>query len=90
MRIGIEPIEIAQAAGDTVHLQPLTRAQLRSADEVFITSSGGGLLPVTRVDGVAIGSGRPGPITQRLSDTYWAWHRDPRYSLPVAGLPQGA
>ena len=79
-------IEIAQAAGHSVQLQPLSREQLRSADEAFVTSSGGGLLPVTRVDGVAIGSGMPGPITRSMVDTYWAWHQDPRYSVPVAGV----
>ena len=79
-------IEIAQAAGRTVHLRPLSREALRSADEAFITSSGGGLLPVTRVDGIAIGNGLPGPVTRSMVDTYWAWHRDPRYSLPVEGL----
>lgn len=79
-------MEIAQAAGHTVQLQALSREQLRSADEAFVTSSGGGLLPVTRVDGEAIGNGKPGPITRSMIDTYWAWHRDPRYSLPVGGL----
>ncbi len=79
-------IEIAQAAGRTVQLRPLSREALRSADEAFITSSGGGLLPVTRVDGIAIGNGLPGPVTRSMVDTYWAWHRDPRYSLPVEGL----
>lgn len=83
-------IEIAQAGGHAVRLQPLTREQLRNADEVFITRSGGGLLPVTRVDGVVIANGWSGPITQRLTDTYWAWHRDPHHSLPVAGLATGA
>ena len=47
------------------------------------SASGGGVLPVTRVDGQVIGSGVPGPITQRLVDTYWAWHRDPRLATPV-------
>jgi branched-chain amino acid aminotransferase len=38
---------------------------------------------VTRVDGAALGSGAVGPVTARLRDTYWQWHRDPRYSRPV-------
>jgi branched-chain amino acid aminotransferase len=79
-------IEIAQQQGRSVHLGALSAQSLRSADEVFLTSSGGGVLPVSRVDGVSIGTGAPGPITRSLIDTYWAWHRDPRYSLPVPGL----
>ncbi|KPF70454.1 branched-chain amino acid transferase [beta proteobacterium AAP99] len=76
-------IEIAQAAGHSVRLAPLPREALLNADEAFLTSSGGGLLPVTQVDGQPIGDGAPGAITRRMIDTYWAWHRDPRYSLPV-------
>lgn len=44
----------------------LSPADLRGADEVFITSATRFVLPVTRVDEVAIGGGRPGPITRRL------------------------
>jgi branched-chain amino acid aminotransferase len=77
-------IEIAQSAGIAVEERPLPAAELRRADEAFLTSSGGGVLPVTRVDGHAIGSGQPGVLTRRLRDTYWDWHRDPRYSTPVA------
>ena len=41
------------------------------------------MLPVTKVDQMTIGNGQPGPITQQLVQTYWAWHKDPAYSLPV-------
>jgi len=77
-------IEIAQAQGIEVETRALPATELRTADEAFLTSSGGGVLPVTRVDGRPVGSGQPGVLTQRLADTYWAWHRDPRYSTPVA------
>ena len=40
--------------------------ELRGADEAFITSATRAVLPVTRIDGAAIGDGRPGPITRRL------------------------
>lgn len=76
-------LEMAAALGLPVELRALPAGELRSADEAFLSTSGGGVLPVTRVDGQAIGSGRPGPVTRRLVDTYWAWHRDPKYSLPI-------
>ena len=41
-------------------------AELRAADEVFITSATRFVLPVTRVDDAVIGGGRPGPVTRRL------------------------
>jgi len=39
---------------------------------------------VTRVDGRSIGDGAVGVTTRLLVQTYWDWHRDPRYSLPIA------
>jgi branched-chain amino acid aminotransferase len=77
-------IEIAQSLGLPVEQRLLPRAELLAADEVFLSSSGGGVLPVTRANGQAIGAGRPGPVTARLLKTYWDWHRDPAYSRPVA------
>lgn len=77
-------IEIAQSLGIAVELRALPAAQLRGADEAFLSTSGGGVLPVTRVDGRPVGSGQPGALTQRVAETYWAWHRDPRHATPVA------
>ena len=76
-------IEMAATLGIPVEMRALPAGELRSADEAFLSTSGGGVLPVTRVDGHAIGSGQPGAVTQRLRETYWAWHRDPRYSTPI-------
>ena len=76
-------IEMAQAHGIPVEQRLLPRAELLAADEAFLSSSGGGVLPVTRANGQAIGSGQPGPVTGRLLKTYWDWHRDPAYSRPV-------
>jgi branched-chain amino acid aminotransferase len=76
-------IEMAQSLGIPIELRALPAAQLRGAQEAFLSSSGGGVLPVSRVDGRAVGAGEPGPVTRRLMETYWAWHRDPRFSRPV-------
>lgn len=76
-------IEIARSVELPVEERELPLAQLLQADEAFITSSGGGLMPVTRVNGQALGDGQPGPVTQRLAQTYWAWHKLPQYSTPV-------
>ncbi len=76
-------IEIAQSLGLTLQTRAVPADELRAADEVFISTSGGGVLPVTRVDGHAIGDAMPGPITRRLVQTYWNWHADPAYSLAI-------
>lgn len=76
-------IEMARSLGLAVQLRALPADELRCAQEVFLSSSGGGVLPVTRVDQSAIGGGSPGPLTRQLVQTYWEWHSDPAYSRPI-------
>lgn len=76
-------IEMARSLGLPVELRALPADELRGAQEVFVSTSGGGVLPVTRVDRLTIGDGMPGPITRQLVQTYWDWHADPAYSLPI-------
>ncbi|MEE8263489.1 MAG: branched-chain amino acid transferase, partial [Gammaproteobacteria bacterium] len=57
---------------------------LRKAEEVFLTSTAGGVMPVTKVDDEPIGNGSPGPLTLRLKDLYWALHDNPKYATPIA------
>jgi branched-chain amino acid aminotransferase len=55
----------------------------KAADEAFITSTAGGVMPVTRIDGEAVGDGRPGALTGKLNQAYWALHDDPAYSVEI-------
>ncbi|MFL9946206.1 aminotransferase class IV [Paraburkholderia agricolaris] len=75
--------DLADAAGLRARTGAVSESQLRNADEVFITSTAGGIMPVTRLNGTAIGDGRPGRITRALFDAYWARHDDPAWSLAV-------
>ena len=52
---------------------------LKAADEVFVTSTAGGVMPVTRIDGRTVGSGTIGALTERLTEMYWQMHRDDPY-----------
>ncbi|MNT06398.1 Branched-chain-amino-acid aminotransferase [compost metagenome] len=62
----------------------MTQEALRTADEVFITSTAGGVMPISKIDGVALtGLPGPGPVTQRLQDAYWAMHDEAAYRDPV-------
>lgn len=56
---------------------------LEDADEIFLTSTAGGVMPVTLLNGTPIGDGLPGPLTLRLRDRYWEAHGDPAWSTPV-------
>jgi branched-chain amino acid aminotransferase len=63
-------IELTRAAGIEVAERTLLPGEVRSADELFITSSVRGLLPATRIDGRVIGDGLPGPVTRRAMGLY--------------------
>jgi branched-chain amino acid aminotransferase len=63
-------------------------AELRSAEEVFMTTTAGSIMPVRSVDGVLVGErDGPGEIAVQLHNTYWekrwaGWHATPvRYDL---------
>ena len=61
----------------------LPAATARAADEVFITSTAGGVMPVTRISGQPVGDGKPGALTAHLNAAYWSLHDDPAYSVPI-------
>lgn len=65
-------IEMAAEAGLACALRPVSADELRDADEIFITSTAGGIMPVTEIDGHILGNGKPGPVTQRVHNLYWA------------------
>ena len=65
-------LEIAADSGLTVGEPNLTRYDLFNADECFLTGTGAELVPIVKIDGRTIGSGKPGPITQRLVTQYHA------------------
>lgn len=75
-------LELCRDLGIAAHEERLSPEQLRSADEVFLTTTAGGIIPVTRIDNGKIADGAPGPITVRLHTEYWrrrasGWHAEP-------------
>lgn len=63
-------IDIAQAAGVPVVQRPFTVEEAKAAREAFITAASTFVMPVTEIDGVKIGDGRPGPVAKRLRALY--------------------
>jgi D-alanine transaminase len=53
-----------------VEVRSISVDELRAADEVWISAATRDVLPVTRVDGAPIGTGRPGPAWQRMADAF--------------------
>jgi branched-chain amino acid aminotransferase len=65
-------LELAAEAGMAAREARLTRYDVYTADECFLTGTGAEIMPVAACDGRAIGDGRPGPITTRLSAAFHA------------------
>ena len=80
-------LELADDAGITTHVAPIPVAAAAEAEEAFITSTAGGVMPVTTIDGRELGGGRPGVITRELRQAYWDAHDDPRWTTAVEYTP---
>ena len=76
-------IELCGELGIPIVEELVPTDRLSTADEIFITSTAGGIMPVTRVDAAPVGDGRPGPLTGRLTELYWAKHEDPDWTTAV-------
>jgi branched-chain amino acid aminotransferase len=76
-------IELAHEADVEMVVGELSVDALYRASELFFTSTAGGVMPVTTLDGKPVGDGRPGAVTMDIRTHYWDLHRDPRYALPV-------
>ncbi len=75
-------IELCDELGIDCAARPVPASELRDADEVFFSTTAGGVMPVARLDGRMMGNDRPGPISMRLRETFWAkraagWHASP-------------
>ncbi len=74
-------IKIAGDMGITVVEERFSRDDLYIADEAFLTGTAAELTPLREVDNRVIGSGKPGPVTKKLQDAFFAivHGRDSRY-----------
>ena len=63
-------LELAQSGGGPFEVREVSEFELRSAQEVMLTSSTKEILPVVEIDGRKVGAGRPGPVFERLYRLY--------------------
>jgi branched-chain amino acid aminotransferase len=76
-------LQLAEEDGLRPAVLALSEEALRGASELFATSTAGGVMPITTLDGAPVGDGGVGPVTHRLRERYWAAHGDPRWTTPV-------
>ena len=75
--------ELCEELGIAFELGRVTPEELRDADEVFLSSTAGGVMPIVRVDDRVLGNGRPGPLSVRLKERYWRKHEEGWHATPV-------
>ena len=73
--------ELAARLGLQCESGRISEAELRAADEIWLAFSTRGVLPVTTLDGAAVGGGRPGPQFRRMNDAFAGYVRE------LAGTP---
>jgi branched-chain amino acid aminotransferase len=82
--------ELCTELGIPHEIRPLPRAELEDADEIFLATTAGGIMPASRIGRRIMGNDRPGPISSTLRERFWArraegWHAEPvDYAAPLA------
>lgn len=77
-------LEICAELGYAVEIRPLGVSEFIQSDEVFISTSAGGVAPLRMVDGQAIGNGAPGDVYQQIHKLYWEWMARPENRTEVS------
>lgn len=78
-------LELAEELGIPSEVRDVSIAELYDSDEVFLTTTVGGVLPITRLGRArTLGNGKAGPITWKLREAYWSKKRDGWLSEKVA------
>ncbi|MEM7116027.1 MAG: aminotransferase class IV [Chloroflexota bacterium] len=76
-------LELAQEMGIQTHETTFKADLLFAAEELFLTSTAGGIIPITKLNEQVIGNGRMGPTTHQLYDRYWAEHKNGRWVTQI-------
>ena len=76
-------LEMAAEQGFAVETRDLPLSELEAADEVFLSSSGGGVIPVARLDDRTFSNAAAGPVAQQLRRRYFERLEEPRFRSPI-------
>ncbi len=76
-------IELADELDLLVEERAVSANETVAADEMFATSTAGGIMPITKVNNSPVADGKMGQITKQLIDAYWEKHVDPDWSVSV-------
>lgn len=77
-------LEMATEAGLATETRALALTEMLEADEVFLSTSGGGVVPITQVDDRIFSNGAPGPVAADLRARFDDWRMRPEHRQVVA------
>ncbi|KAF2104114.1 D-aminoacid aminotransferase-like PLP-dependent enzyme [Rhizodiscina lignyota] len=75
--------DVAKANGIEVRMEVVPVELAYNADELFMCTTAGGIMPITSLDGKPVNGGKIGPVTTTIWDGYWAMHYDPSYTFEI-------
>ncbi|NRA18586.1 MAG: aminotransferase class IV [Oceanospirillaceae bacterium] len=76
-------MDICLEKGLSCDARAINKLELLAADEVFITSTAGGVMPVTTINHKAVNNGEVGMITKCIKEMYWEKHFLDDWSIPI-------
>lgn len=76
-------IEVAITNGLEIRVEDVPVQMCYNADEIFMCTTAGGVMPITTLDGKLVKDGKVGEITKKIWDGYWAMHYDDKYSFEI-------
>ncbi len=76
-------LEICASLGLPHKARDITADEFLQADEIFTATTAGGTVPVTRINGRILGNDAPGALAQKITNTYWNWHKRVELITPI-------
>ena len=75
--------DLSDELGINISKESISIKKLKTAKELFATSTAGGIMPITKISGQNIGLGKVGDITRKIHKLYWQKHLDPNWITSV-------
>lgn len=75
-------LELCEEQRIPTEVRDVSRSEFELSDEVFLSTTAGGVMPIGSLNGRPLGNGGPGPLSSRLRELYWrkreqGWHGTP-------------
>ena len=79
-------LDLAEEQGIPARQTMFNTDVVENAAEIFITSTAGGVIPVTTINAKSVGDGKPGKVTTLIQKRYWEAHDEKPWATPVEYL----